>query len=98
MPQTLLALVVIIHEGPSIKSPLDSSGPLLSQATLSVAQLLPFNSSIRHRSGSSEFRHNKARETSLPIYVVAIHEKKRQRKLLDKLFELVLSISYDRVM
>ena len=46
VPQTLLALVAMIHEGPSIKSQSGSSGAVFSQATLSVAQLLQFNSSF----------------------------------------------------
>ena len=97
--QTLLALVAMIHEGPSIKSQSSSSGTVLSQATLSVAQLLQFNSSFCRVSGSSGICHNKSRETPLPIYVgVTIHNKTRKRQLVDKLFELGLSISYDHVM
>ncbi|XP_045131595.1 uncharacterized protein LOC123516404 [Portunus trituberculatus] len=99
VPQTLLALVAMIHEGPSIKSQSGSSGNVFSQATLSVAQLLQYNSSVRRGSESSGVRHNKARETPLAIYVGAtIHEKTRKRQLVDKMFKLGLSISYDRVM
>lgn len=89
----------MVHDGPSINFQSGFSGAVLSQATLSVAQLLQFNRSFRRRSRSSGFRPNKAKGTPLAIYVgVTIHEKIRKRQLVDKLFELGLSISYDRVM
>lgn len=94
MPQTLLELVTIIHECPDIKYQSGSSGAVLGQETLSVAQSLQFSSYIRRRSGISGFRNNKASKTPLPICAgVAIHEKIRKRKLMNKLSELGLSIS-----
>lgn len=99
VPRTLLVLVAMIHEGPSIKSQSGFSGNVFSQATLSVAQQLQYNSSVRRGSESSGVRHNNARETPLAIYVGAtIHEKTRKRQLVDKMFKLGLSISYDCVM
>ena len=44
-------------------------------------------------------RHNKARETPLPIYIgLTLHAKTRSCDLAEKLHELGLSISYDRVL
>ena len=64
-----------------------------------MAQLLPYNSSIRRRGGSTGVYHSKVRVTSLPIYVgISVHAKTRKRGLIDTLFDLGLSISYDRVM
>ncbi len=71
----------------------------MSQATLSIAQLLQYNSSVRRRVGSTSIRHNKTRETPVPIYVgLTVHARSRKRDLIDTLFDLGLSISYDRVM
>lgn len=71
----------------------------MSQVTLSVAQLLQYNLCIRRRAGSSGTRHIKARETPVPIYVgLTVHARTRKRDLIDTLFDLGLSISYDRVM
>ena len=93
VPNSLLALVDMIHSGPNIKS------RNMSQATLSVAQLLQYNSCIRRRAGSSGICHVKARETPVPIYVgLTVHARSRKRDLIDTLFDLGLSISYDRVM
>uniref|UniRef100_A0A1X7TS12 Uncharacterized protein n=1 Tax=Amphimedon queenslandica TaxID=400682 RepID=A0A1X7TS12_AMPQE len=93
VPQSLLALVDMILHGPNINS------KYKTQATLSIAQLLQFNSSKRRREGSTGIYHNKSRETPLPIYLgVTVHAKTRKRDLIDSLFHLGLSISYDRVM
>ena len=44
-------------------------------------------------------RHNKARESPLPTYVgLTVHARPRKRELVETLFDLGLSISYDRVM
>lgn len=64
-----------------------------------MAQLLLPNSSIRRRSESKGVHHTKARETPLPLYVdLTVHSRNRNRDLVEILFELALSISYDRVM
>lgn len=77
--QTLLTLVAMIQDCPSIKFQSSFSGAVLSQATLSVANLFQFNISIRRLSRSSRFRH-KERETQLVIYVGApIHDKTNKR-------------------
>ena len=48
---------------------------------------------------SSSVRHSTAQETPLPIYIgLMLHAQTRKRKLVDRLFNLGLSISYDRVL
>ena len=97
VPQSLLALVSMILDGPSIKARADDNA--IHQTALTMAQLLLFNSSIRRRSESTGVHHSKARETPLPMYVgLTVHSRTRKRDLVETLFELGLSISYDRVM
>ena len=93
VPHSLLALVNMIHSGPGINS------QRMSQATLSTAQLLQYNNSVCRRAKSIGAHHNKSRETPLPIYVgLTVHARTRKRDLIDALFDLGLSISYDRVL
>ena len=96
VPKSLLALVDMIHNGPNIA---DHNSPNMSQATLSIAQLLQYNTFARRRPGSNAIYHMKGRETPLPIYMgLTLHAKTRKRDLVDTLFSLGLSISYDRVL
>ena len=93
MPHSLLALVNMIHNGPDIKS------QSVSQATLSTAQLLQHNSSVRRQAKSTGVHHSKVRETPLPIYLsLTLHARTRKCDLIETVFDSGLSISYDRVM
>ena len=96
IPQSLIALVAMITQGPSIKS----YNSAKRQSALTIAQLLQFNSSKRQRDDISGMtRHNKDMETPLPLYLgMAIHAKTCKRELIDTLFSLGLSVSYDRVL
>ena len=96
IPQSLIALVAMITQGPSIKS----YNSAKRQSALTIAQLLQFNSSKRQQDDISGMtRHNKDMETPLPLYLgMAIHAKTRKRELIDTLFSLGLSVSYDRVL
>lgn len=96
VPHSLSAMVAMILNGPNIKS---QGCDGVSQATVSIAQLLQYNMSVRRRPGSTGVYHQKARETPLPIYVgLMFHARTRKRDLIETLFDLGLSISYDRVM
>ena len=88
---------MILYE-PSIQT--EASSHAKFQAGLSIAQLLQYNSFVRRREGDiKRERHNKTRETPLPIYAgLIVHAKTRSRDLVEKLHELGLSISYDRVL
>ena len=69
----------------------------MPQSVFTISQLLMYNSMVRHHKDvTSITRHSKERETPLPIYLgVMIHTKTRKRELVDDLFELGISVSYD---
>lgn len=70
-----------------------------NQAQLSICQLIVFNSLLRRKKQTPMTRHNKSREPPLPVYLgVFLHNKTRKRELVDTLYELGLSVSYDRVL
>ena len=96
VPKSLIALISMIMDGPNIKK---KDTDEVRQATLSLAQLLEYNSHVRRRQGSTGSHHSKDRETPLPIYIgTMIHGHTRKRELVDILFYLGLSISYNRVL
>ena len=98
VPETLLALVNMILNGPNIKDQ-ESNDEHFSKSALAICQLLIFNMTKHGRSSSQSTRHNTERETPLAIYLaLLIHAQTRKRELIDKLHDLGLCISYDRVM
>jgi len=99
VPHLLLSLINMVLEGPSIK---DQLHQCLMPAALSVAQFLK-NNSIKHMrkkvDATLSARHSSTQEISLPICIgLMLHAQTRKRDLVDKLFNLGLSISYDRVL
>ena len=94
----LLALVNMILEGPTITDHCEGTIP----AALSIAQLLKFNS-IKHRRKQStnesiSVRHSTTQETPVPTYVgLMLQGHTRKKELVDRLYHLGLSISYNRV-
>ena len=98
LPASLLELVSMVLNGPNIETQSSSS---ISQPVLTISQLLMHNSLVRTRKNhtSSTIRHNQERETPLPIYLgVLIHTKTRKRELVEILYELGLSVSYNLVL
>ena len=99
VPNSLLALVAMILNGPTIQE--QSSHSSVSTPTLTISQLLMFNSYARRRQSTSieSTKHGHNRETPLPVYLgMLMHTKTRKRDLVDTLFHLDLSVSYDRVL
>ncbi len=99
VPFLLLALVNMILEGPSIQDHSEA----MSSAALTISQLLKFNSVKQKRkqtaAQSAIVRHSIDQETPVPIYVgLMVHAHTRQRDLVDRLYHLGMSISYDRVL
>ena len=95
VPRSLLALVSMILDRPAITR---RAGDESRQATMSISQLLQYNSSVRRRRGSTGVHHRKCKETPLPLYLaMMIHGRTRKRELIDILFQLGLPIPYDRV-
>lgn len=99
VPNTLLALVNMILDGPSIKSQTckDRSS---TQAARTISELMTFNSiRANDRPRQPIVRHNSEREVPIPVYLgLKVHAKTRKRELVDCLHKHGLSISYDRVL
>ena len=100
VPGLLLSLVKMILSGSSIKK--DSDHINNTQAALTVAQLLQYNSSFCSSSSvlkSSSTYHSTDHEPPLMAYVgLLLHAKTRKRGLIEKLYDLGMSVSYDRVL
>lgn len=99
IPETLLALMQMILQGPSI----ETANRAKCQASLSLAQLASFNAvkteGNRSRQNAITTRHSKNRETPVPVYVgLTIHAKTRKQELVDSMYALGLSVSYKRVL
>lgn len=72
-----------------------------AQTTLSISQLILFNSTKRRRSSETNtaLYHSSEREPPLPVYVGLMTDAEtRKRTIVDELYNLGLSISYDRVL
>lgn len=99
VPKSLLALVAMVLNGASIEAQSSSS---ITQPVLTISQLLMSNSTVRRQKNeqaSCPTRRTQGRETPLPIYLgVLVHTKTRKRELVDRLYDLGLSIHYDRVL
>lgn len=93
VPPNLLYFVSLLLNGSNIQEqPSD-----VSQACLTIAQMIVFNSKKMPKA-SGKTRHSKIREPPLPIYNgLNIHTQTRSRMLVDNLYQLGLSVSYDRV-
>jgi hypothetical protein len=98
VPNSLCALVGMMLNGPNIQE--QSSYSSIPAPTLTISQLVMFNSSARRRQSTVDpTKHSHNRETPVPVYLgVLMHTKTRKRDLVDNLFHLGLSISYDRVL
>ena len=95
VPQSLLTLLTMILHGTSIKNETNYK----SQAALSLAQLIFYNS-VRHpKTDSKDVRHRRDREPPLPLFVGAyVHSKSRSKDMIDTLHKMGLSVTYDRVL
>ena len=96
---SLLEIVATVLNGPNIK--VQSSSSTIPQPVLTIFQLLMSNSKIRRWENQHTLRtkRSQVRATPFLIYLgVLVHTKTRKRKLVDCLYELGLSISYDRVL
>lgn len=95
IPHSLATLVAMLLYGPNIT---EQAVARQNQAFLSISQLLLFNSK-KPQKNIQITRHDKSREPPLPVYIgILIHNKTRKRDLVEKMYELGLSVSYDRVL
>ena len=94
MTPTTLRFVSMILYGLDIKNHEDSS-----QVTRTISQLLLFNPKKKAQDNKEfRFRHDISREPPVPVYIgLSTHAETRNKSLIEKLYTLGISISYDRV-
>ena len=95
VPPQLLDLISMELNGTSIQ---DQESEV-SQACLTITQLILFHSKKRKNSSETKtVRHSHEREPPLPIYIgLYVHTQTRSKTLVNTLYCLGLSISYNRV-
>ena len=92
VPASLKSLISMTLNGINLKDQEHRE----SQPCLTICQTILFNTKKRT---SSSLRHSAMREPPLPIYIgFNIHSLTRCKTLIAKLYQLGLSVSYDRVM
>ena len=91
VPASLKSLISMIMNGLNVKDQQNKE----SQACLTVCQTVLFNAKKR---SSSSLRHSSLRQPPLPIYIsLNVHSLTRCKKLITELYQLGLSVSYDRL-
>ena len=94
VPPSLMCLVSMLLNGPNIESQDFEE----SQACLTFAQLIIFNMKKIKKLATKSDRHNQDREPPLPLYLgMSVHAQTRSKKFVNQLYELGLSLSYQRV-
>ena len=100
VPTSVLALVSMIIEGPSMKKDnkdIEEEDQVM-KAALTISQLLSFNTCKQGRAGKT-VRHRRERECPLPVYTaLKIYDETRKRGLVHVMHKRGSCISYDRVM
>ena len=96
LPTTLKSLVTMLLRGADLMDQ-DSAD---SQACLSVSQTVLFNcKKSKKKDSAAKVRHSLEHEPPLPLYIgLNVHTQTRSKKLITQLYELGLSISYDRIL
>ena len=97
VPYNLNLLISVILYGPNLS---DEENDINSQSCLTISLLIMFNSKRRQtnpETGST--RHSAISESPLHLYIgLNIHSLVRSKRLIEQLYSLGISISYDRVM
>lgn len=94
VPASLKSLISMTLNGLNLKDQEHNE----AQPCLTICQSILFNAKKRG-SNQKQVRHSTQREPPLPIYLgLSIHASIRSKTLISKLYQLGLSISYDRVM
>ena len=97
VPYNLNLLISMILYGPNLS---DEENYINSQSCLTLSQLIMFNSKRRQTNpeiGST--RHSAIREPPLTLYIgLNVHSLVQSKRLIEQLYSLGISISYDRVM
>ena len=96
VPKSLLSLINMILYGPNIET--QSCNLTANQPGVTIAQLLQYNCYACRR-GTKQERKNKSCETPVTIYTgLAIHSKTCSREVVETMYNLRLSVSYDRIL
>ena len=104
VPVSLRALVGMIIDGPCCKKEDCFDDVSTTTASLSISQLISFHCVKRRSTRNKDelkpvIRHNRERETPLPLYVgLKIRVETKNKGLIETMCKMGLSISYDRVM
>ena len=93
VPSTLKTLVSMLLNGADLKD----QDSMDSQVNLTISQTILFN--LKKRASFAKCRHSLDREPPLPLYIrTKIHTEIRSKKIITQLYDLGLSVSYDRVL
>ena len=93
VPSTLKTLVSMLLNGANLRDQ-DCAD---SQANLTISQTILFN--FKKHASFAKSRHSFDREPPLPLYIgMKIHTETRSKKIITQLYDLGLSVSYDRVL
>ena len=101
VPKSLLALLNMILKGPNIEHQTQLATGITGSTTaaLSISQLVRFNCVKRVRAATHSGSTHHTQETPLPLYIaMKIHAVTRSRSLIDTLFNLGMSVSYDHLL
>lgn len=94
VPPSLMCLVSMLLNGPNIESQDFEE----SQTCLTIVQLIIFNLKKIKKLTAKSDRHNQDREPPLPLYLgMSVHAQTRSKKFVNQLYELGLSVSYQRI-
>jgi hypothetical protein len=97
VPSSLRTLVSMLLNGLNISN----QDTIVSQPTLTISQLVVFNvkkKSSSKASSASKGRHSLEQEPPLPLYIgLNIHSLTRSKKIITQLYNLGMSVPYDRV-
>lgn len=95
--KTLQSFISMVLDGSNIHNNIENI--IDKHNALTIAQLIFFNSTIRRRGTSMSTFHCSAREPPLPLYIgLLVHAETRKMGLIDKLCDLGISVSYNRVL
>ena len=94
IPPSLKYLVAMITKGPNLKNKEKCD----SQACLTIGQAIMYNTTKKTTPTTMTSRHTVEREPPLPVYIgMDVHTLTRSKKLIHQLYQMGLSISYDRI-
>lgn len=95
VPTSLKSLIAMILNGTNIKDQEKHE----SQPCLTLSQTILFNSKKRVNNAKPTIKKRHVREPPLPLYIgLNIHTTTRSKTLINKLYQMGLCISYDRVL